>query len=44
MTDYLPLITPMIIVSAYLSVGLGGLFLSKRAGHTNIVNDDVNND
>ena len=44
MIDYSPLITPMIIVSAYFIVGLAGLFISKRAGHTNIVNDDTNED
>ena len=41
MVDYLTLITPMIIVSAYLAVGIGGIFLSKRAGHTTIVDDEL---
>ena len=44
MIDYSPLIIPMIIVFTYFTVGLSGLFLSKRAGHTNIVNDDTNED
>ena len=44
MADFSSLVTPMIIVSAYFVVGLSGLFLSKRAGHTNIVNDDTNED
>ncbi len=44
MIDYSPLITPMIIVSAYFAVGLSGLFLSKWAGHTSIVNEDIHED
>lgn len=41
MVDYSSLITPMIVVSAYFVIGLGGFFLSKRAGHTNIVDEDA---
>ena len=40
--DYSTLITPIILVSIYFLIGLGGFFLSKRAGHTNIVNDEQN--
>jgi uncharacterized protein YneF (UPF0154 family) len=40
--DYSILITPIVLVSLYFAIGLGGFFLSKRAGHTNIVNDDPN--
>ena len=42
--DYSTLITPVILVSIYFIIGLGGFFLSKRAGHTNIVNDEPNKD
>ncbi len=40
MIDYSSLITSMIIVSVYFIVGIGGILLSNRAGHTNIVNED----
>ena len=41
--DYSPLITPLIITSLYFAVGIGGIFLAKRAGHTAIVDDESNN-
>jgi len=43
MIDFSVLTTPIIIASLYLTVGSIGIFLSRRAGHTNVVSDDVSN-